>query len=188
MSLSSRMDNRTPEQFAAQLREGHQVEDLLGEAFRLQLELNYNSTVAIENVGVDNTGAVIDGNLPFHDVDKKFIWGTQSLRVEIKTAPTYLNDFFTFKVSSLRTCVQKNSVMLLFPKAAPHNYYLIWPKQAVSLLADFPHKIYKGFSPNDQAIRIKYFQYIEYLDGPKRWCSKALRYIYNNKDVLLKDR
>ena len=188
MSLLTRMDNRTPEQFAEQLREGHQTEDLLGEAFRLQLELINKVPVAIENVGVDNTGTVIDGNLPFNDVDKNFIWGDHSLRVEIKTAPTYLNDFFTFKVSSLRTCIQKNSVILLFPKATPHLYYLIWPSKATSLLVDFQPRIYKGFSPNDPAIRIKYFQYSEYLDGPKRWGSNALQYIYNNKELLLKDR
>lgn len=184
MSLLSRMDNRSVEDFKKQISFGHFVENVLGEAYRLQIESTFKTSCIIQDIGVDNTGKVIDGNLPFHDVDKKFVWDKNSIRVEIKTAPSYLKDFFTFKVSSLKTCVSKNSIILLFARYDPTSYYLISPENCKNLIEKFPHKIYPKFSPNDKAIRIKYFEYKDFLDGPYKWCKKSLEYINDNKGIL----
>ena len=142
---------------------------------------------AVEDYGVDGSGKLIKGKLPNHNVDKKFILkdGTEIL-VEIKTCPKNHNKFFTFKVTSLKQIEEQGAIMVV-PR--DNGYFLFENSAMVSLLA-LPHKIYRGFSSNDFAVRIEMREVWNLVDNGEarfyNWKSEAQRIVDRNEFVLFR--
>jgi len=123
MSLEQRMDHRTTNEFEEDIEQFTEMEFYFGIAYRYDLsERGY--ACSIEEHGVDNTGKLIPGRLPNHNVDKMYHFIDKSMKpllVEIKTIPKNCNRFMTFKISALRQCERQGS-QILVPK--PKEYYL----------------------------------------------------------------
>ena len=176
MSLEQRRDNRTQKQFAEDILNHTKKERVWIDIFQQQLQLE-GIDIQIHDSGTDNSGQVIVGNLannlPDFDVEligtpntvanDRFI-GMPRFYIEIKTAPEFCdNSFFTFKASSLKSCITNKALILLPRKTA---YYLIYPAGMSHILKKKRAYIYKGFSPNDPAVRIYSREYGEYLTFP----------------------
>jgi hypothetical protein len=150
MSLTSRRDNRSLEEFAKQILAGHKLEDKIARAYEVQMG------VETENTGVGPDGAVLK-SLAHHNVDRVIKGGNA---LEIKTAPH--TGFFTFKVTSLYSCIQQKADMLIYVKGS--DYYYIITLDKIEKLIQLPNEIYPAFSPNDMAVRIQNAQFPEYTN------------------------
>ena len=168
------MDNRSAEEFAATLSKAEKEEQIISEAFSIHLSEISGKSCNSNKIGVE--GGVIEGNLPHNEVDRIFEINGKSIKVEIKTSPHYLKRFFTFKVSSLKNCIKRKAIILLFPKADHENFYIIWPNEIQKMLDNKPHEIFRKFSPNDVAVRIYQDEFIKYLKKVK-WKKKASNYL-----------
>jgi hypothetical protein len=189
MSLLTRMDNRSIEQFANDIALDTAKQRVWAEAFQAFLIEKTNKPCEKIEYGVDNDGALIEGSLKNNNVDNIFIFSGSDRKVEIKTIPEYLDKFMTFKVSSLRACVKQNAYILV-PKR--YVFYTYSPAACAYLCRNFPHKIYEKFSPNDLAVRI-YKNRIDDLIEEKRivvksWSPSSRIIIEQNWGLLSKER
>jgi hypothetical protein len=185
MSYKFRKDSRTDKQFADDLKKYHKKEAVYSEAYRLHLEADpYLSVECIEN-GVDPTGEVIHGNI---DDEYDYIYNITDnaaeedfqRKIEIKTAPEYLDKFFSFKVSSLKRCVKYGADLIV----CKINSFWHMPLDHITpILEVFPHKIYYGFSPNDKAVRLLKEDVENYLIKSD-WHEDARYYIKSNVNIL----
>ena len=155
-SFEYRKDFRTKEIFEENLIDFTEREYYWGIILRLDFTERGHPCSLIEH-GVDNTGKLIEGRLPNYNVDKIFSFlNGKKKPVEIKSIPENINNFMTFKVSSLEVCCEEDA-WLIVPRSKA--YYLYNSKTCRYLLENYPHKIYwnyetqKGFSPKP-AVRI----------------------------------
>jgi hypothetical protein len=181
MSYKHRKDNRDDKQFAKDIKIAHEREAIYAEAYRLQLQ-SASPEVNVELIpyGCGPDGEVIKGHI--NDIaDALYKIGPVETLVEIKTAPEYLDKFFTFKVSALKKCVKHNASLLV----CKHETF--WMCNSIAkiqeMMDDLEHKIYYGFSPNDLAVRMTK-ELIEYYFLHVEWCEPAQEYINVNKGVL----
>jgi hypothetical protein len=188
-SLEIRRDNRSVDVFSENIKDFTQREYYWGIALRIDL-CERGHICEIEEHGVDNDGNLILNRLPNYNVDKifKFEDGRQ-INIEIKTIPEYVRNFFTFKVSSLKSCLEQNAHVLV-PKK--DNYYLILNKGINEILNNYPHKIYDKFSSNDLAVRIfskDIEKFIKEKNIAKReWKIKAKQFIHKNYNILSREK
>lgn len=182
MSLDHRRDSRTVDTFAAHVRDFTERERLWAEALQLD-HCSRGQCCTLEDNGADNTGGLIEGNLPSHAPDFKFTFypdGYVEL-VEVKTAPESLRAFATFKVSSLRSCVDHDA-WLLFPRL--RHYYLFPSGTLRGWLDTYEQVIYPKFSPNDLAVRVP----TDDLGPPEAWSPVALAFIEKHRDRLTREK
>jgi hypothetical protein len=186
MSLETRKDKRTVEEFASDIELFTAKEKKWANIFNDHFGKKFT---IIEN-GVDNEGKLIKDNLKNNNVDKIFVFKKDKiLKVEIKTIPEHLNRFMTFKASSLKACIEQNAIIMV-PKR--YIFYILLKKSIKFLYEKFDHKIYENFSSNDLAIRI-YKNTIDKLIKNKEmivveWSAEARNIIENNWDLLSKER
>ena len=126
---------------------------------------------------------------------KKDDYGKEML-IEVKTAPEGLEDFFTFKVFCLKKCVEQNALICV-PQMRGYHLFEV---PALELLLDkklFVHKIYRGFSPNDPAVRIwaeedgrmdMQEMLAQKLVWFKRWSPEATQFNQQHKEILTRER
>lgn len=185
MSIDYRRDVRSIEQFAADIEEFTKKEYYWGLALRLDFCERGMPCEIIEH-GVDNSGELIPGHLPNHNVDKiySFLNGTKQ-HIEIKTIPERIRGFFTFKLTSINACI-KQKAHILVPRS--WAYYLI-PPETCSILLRYPHEIHKGFAPGKPSIRIFESDIKEFIRKKKilrnEWKEKADKFIKNNSSTML---
>jgi hypothetical protein len=189
MSIKQRKDLRSIELFSFHIKDFTTRELIWAEI--LQSDFKYRGiNCTIKDLGVDNTGGIILGKLPNHNVDKKIIFQDgKELNLEIKTIPEYLKSFFTFKVNSLKSCIEQNAKILVPRK---NNFYLIGQKAIKYFLKNNVPKIYKNFSPNDFAVRINMNE-IEYLIENKSiinkiWTLEAKKIIIEYSNILFAEK
>lgn len=193
MSLKSRMDNRTFEKFSDHISLDTAKQNVWANIYKNFLE-NLTGCICekIDN-GVDNSGCVLHGNLENNNVDYIFVFThngqNKKQKVEIKTIPEYCKNFMTFKVCSLKACVEQNAYMLVPMK---EKFYLYLPNCCRLLLENYPHKIYEKFSSNDLAIRI-FKDQINFLVKQKQilvksWDISSKGIIKENWSLLSKER
>jgi hypothetical protein len=151
MSLKTRMDDRDIEEFASDLALDTAKQRIWAGALQIYFQEKTKSVCDKIEYGVDNDGNVIDGSLPNDNVDNIFVFGNNKRKVEIKTIPEWCNDFMTFKASSLRSCVRQKAYIIV-PKR--FVFYTFSTKMCEYMHRNYTHQIYKGFSPNDPAVRI----------------------------------
>jgi hypothetical protein len=154
VSYSHRKDDRTDEEFANDLKQYHELEEKWANTFLEQLRAEGHK-VELERCGVDPSGEVLK-NLPLGcNIDRRYNFEDgKSYLLEIKTAPDECEtkwDFFTFKASSLKHCL-KYDAFILVPMSS--RYYLFSPKALNIILNSGNIRVYKGFSPNDKAVRL----------------------------------
>jgi hypothetical protein len=164
MSLSSRMDKRSKKEFQNQISRDTLKQKIYAEAFRAFLVGKFKTDCTIIDYGVDNTGDIINGNLLNNNVDNIFIWQDKETKIEIKTMPEYLKNFMTFKVCSLKSCIEQKAYILV---AKRFKFYLLSPILCKYLKDNYTHKIYEQFSPNDKAVRI-------FNEDIKKFCLKKI--------------
>ena len=186
-SLDKRRDMRSIDVFAKNIKDFTQREFCWGVAFKTYLQENGFNCEILEN-GVDNSGSLIINELENNNPDKIFIFQDKKILVEIKTIPEHINNFFTFKVSSLISCLEHNAIILI-PKK---NEFFIILTQTINKLLEYPHKIYDRFSPNDLAIRI-YKKDIEEMINNKliiksKWGNLSGKFIENNYNILFREK
>jgi hypothetical protein len=189
MSVNFRRDGRSVEVFQKDIEDYTEREMYWGTILRYDFIEKGKPCVVKEN-GVDNSGRLIEGRLPNHNVDKHFEYsdGT-SENIEIKTIPEYVKKFFTFKVFSLNSCVQQNASIIV-PRS--WAYYKIPTETCEHFYNDYPHKIYPRFSENYLAVRV-YMDKIEELISKEKiiqceWTSKAKKLIKLNYNILFRER
>jgi hypothetical protein len=143
----------------------------------------------VRDHGVDGSGEIIRDKLANYNADKKYkLASGKDMLIEIKTAPEWLNSFFTFKVFCLRECVS-DSAWVCVPRVA--GYYLFKPS-AIEKMLGYRHAIYKGFSPNDIAVRIPMSDILQMVEDKdalyREWRPKAVRYVQQNLEILTRDK
>jgi hypothetical protein len=188
-SLDFRRDKRTIEQFANDVEDFTEREACWGVILRHDF-IEKGKPCSVEEYGVDNSGRVILGRLPNSNVDKVFNFANGNKRlIEIKTIPERVKNFFTFKISSLLTCVEQNAYIIV-PRSC--SYYVLSPDICDYFYKNYPHNIYKNFAFGKRAVRI-YMNDIEKLIGEnkiirKQWSSGSKKLIDKNYNVLFRQR
>lgn len=187
MTLNHRKDTRSVQVFKSNLLDFHQREKLWISIYAEELRQNKHK-VEVEDFGVDNTGKLIKDSLPNHNPDYKLIIDGVEQLIEVKTCPEN-SPTFTFKVGSLKTCIEHNSLILV-PKSGV--YYIIEPPSMEHLLETLPHAIYHSFSPNDICIRFTTKKMIKYVENhiiqQYAWSSKAKKLIDKKSDILFRKK
>lgn len=190
MSLESRRDHRTTEEMAEDIDQYTEKEFYFGIAYRYDL-CQRGFPCEIEEHGVDNTGKLIPGRLPNHNVDKMyhFLNGMKSMLIEIKTIPKYCNDKMTFKVSALRQCLKQGGHILV-PKAT--RYYLFGRRSFERMLerCDVVTNIRSfGYKPCvvPSMSMVNQMVYQEMVIK-KDWSPKALDYVRRMDHILFAER
>lgn len=183
MSYKFRKDNRSDEQFAEDIRRAHLIEHVW--AMALQADFgDRGQPCEIECNGVDCDGTVIDGVIGHHAADWKFVFDGGDLLIEVKTIPEWCKDFCTFKLSSLKACA-KEGAYIIVPR---RESYCLYSPEACERLIKFPARIYRGFSPNDLAVRFYSSTTAELIgDGLvdcKSWQASARRLVDRNSKLL----
>ena len=193
MSLATRRDIRSVEQFANDIELNTAKEKVWSYVFQSQMEEKIGFCERIGN-GVDNSGKIIQGDLKNNNVDYIFnfvnkLGCKKILPVEIKTIPEWLENFMTFKASSLIACVKQKGVLLV-PKR--YKFYLISNKTCKFFHDEYEHKIYKSFSPNDLAVRIPSKDINMLIKTGKiylkDWANTSREMIESNWDFLSRER
>jgi len=195
-SLDFRRDGRTEKVCA------HDIEDYTEREhyWSIALRIDFNAhgmDCDVADYGVDGSGTLIRGKLPNYNADKKFTFADgKEMLIEVKTAPEGLEDFFTFKVFCLKKCVEQNALVCV-PQMRGYHLFEV---PALKLLLDkklFVHKIYRGFSPNDPAVRIwteedgrmdMQEMLAQKLVWFKRWSPEATQFNQNHKEILTRER
>ena len=188
-SLDFRRDNRSLDVFRHNIKDFTQREHYWGLALRIDF-CERGKICKIQEHGVDNDGKLILNRLPNYNVDKIFKFNNgKEVHIEIKTIPEYVKSFFTFKISSLKSCVDEKAYILV-PRE--NSYYLISHETIIYILNKFPKKIYDKFSKNDLAVRLYSEHISEFVIDKKiimkNWKDKAKQFIYNNYDILFKEK
>lgn len=188
-SLNFRKDIRSVETFKKNIDDYTERETIYGEALKIEIASRGKCQVTVEDHGVDNSGELITQSLSNHNLDKKYYINGKLKYIEIKTAPEYLESFYTFKVFSIKEVLKQNGIMAL----VKFNYYYLFGKDALSwMLSNLEHKIYRGFSPNDISIRIQNSHLLELIKQKwvihKNWHCQSKLFLNDNKNVLLRDK
>ena len=189
MSYATRKDIRTDEEFADDIALDTAKQRCW--AVILQKYFSERTGKVCEKIeyGVDNDGNVVHGNLKNNNVDNIFVFGDDQRKVEIKTIPEWCNDFMTFKASSLRSCVQQEAYIIV-PKRLV--FYTYSTKMCDHLYKKYHHQIYRGFSPNDPAIRIyeKDIKIFMKKSGilVKEWTQECRELVEENWGLLSKEK
>lgn len=188
-SLDFRRDIRSTDTFKKNINDYTERETVYGEALKLEIEIRGKCLVTTEDHGVDNSGGLITGNLYNHNLDKRFCIDGKCKYIEIKTAPEYLEKFYTFKVFSIKEALKQEGVIAL----VKFNYYYIFGKNALAwMLKNLEHKIYRGFSPNDISLRINTVHLNEFVEQKwvvyRKWTTEVKSFLDSNKDVLLREK
>jgi hypothetical protein len=148
MSIMTRRDNRSEKRFFADIKKFTRDEQKWAAVFQDELFLRGYKDVSYRDNGIDNSGK------PLMYVDSRpdfiFTWSKNDKPLEIKTRYGSM-DFFTYKVSSLKSCFSHDALILTVNK----NWYMLFGKETIKyMLSHWEPKIYYGFSPNDPSIRI----------------------------------
>lgn len=149
-SMAYRLDERTEEVGSHNIQDYSEREHLWSLVLRHDFCHKGKPCNVIDN-GVDGEGNFIRGKLDNYNVDKVYIFedGTKK-NIEIKTAPEWLEKFFTFKSFSLKGCIEQYAGVMV-PKL---NHYYYFPEDVIEWMLSYPHRIYPPFCPNKPAVRI----------------------------------
>lgn len=188
LSLDYRKDERTEEIFGHNIRDYTEREHHWSVALHLDFQRR-GLICKLSDNGVDGSGKLIKNKLENYNADKKYsLPSGKNILIEIKTAPEWLNSFFTFKVFCLRECVNENAWVCV-PRIK--CYYLFKPKCLTKML-QYDHAIYKGFSPNDKAVRIPMRDIEEMVKNKmalyREWMPKPQFYINDNINILTREK
>lgn len=188
-SLDFRRDNRSTSTFKQNIDDYTERETVYGEALKLEIASRGKCQVTVDDHGVDNSGELITESLANHNLDKKYYIDGKLKYIEIKTAPEYLESFYTFKVFSIKEAIRQNGIVAL----VKFNYYYLFGKEALSwMLSNLEHRIYKGFSPNDIAVRVKNFHIDEFVKQKwvihRNWRCQARSFLDTKRDILLREK
>ena len=191
MSFEQRKDHRTDDEFEDDIDQFTEKEFYFGIAYRYDLcERGYPCSV--EEHGVDNTGKLIPGRLPNHNVDKMYHFVDKAMKpllVEIKTIPKNCNKYMTFKVSALRQCSRQGG-QILVPKTK--DYYLFGKRSFQRLLerCEIRTDLKEfGYKPCVRASISLVNQMIgEEMVVRKDWMPKAKAYVERMDCILFAER
>ena len=150
-SYKFRKDRRTDEEFDATMEIEHLIHSKWAEVLSLDFSDRCRQYIGYENLGVDNSGAVIKEKTDFSAPDYKFLFPDKVRIIEIKTIPTGLKAFYTFKAACVRKAVSLQSLIIV-PNL--EGYDILNHKVCEWMLANLKIRIYDAFSPNDPAVRI----------------------------------
>lgn len=160
MSLKHRKDKRTIEEFSKDLKKYHRIESTWAEIQRHDwVNKGIYERVDIVPFGSDDDGKVWEKGKSGRISKPDYIfrcYNNGSVErihiIEMKAHPSVAKyPFFTYKVSSFKNCIKYNGTIITPLK----NCKLVYsPKAQKIILERFKQKIYYGFSPNDEAVRI----------------------------------
>lgn len=151
MGTEYRMDGRKSETFAHNIKDHTKREKIISQILTVEFKESGKKCSVIDK-GVDNSGAVIKGNLKNNNLDYEFTFedGSKDL-YEIKNSPPNTDTFYTLKESALREAVQQEGKILIYAK----DHYVILKTEACAfLLHNFEPRIYEKFARYHPAIRI----------------------------------
>jgi hypothetical protein len=188
LSLEHRKDIRSEETFGLNIRDYTEREHYWSIA--LHLDFLYRGLICkLSDNGVDGSGKIIRSKLENYNADKKYTLPSgKNILIEIKTAPEWLDSFFTFKVFCLKECINENSLICV-PRI---KHYYIFKTKSLEKMLQYNHSIYRGFSPNDKAVRIPMYDIKEMVKNKmviyREWGPKSYRYIEKNMDILTREK
>jgi hypothetical protein len=189
-NLKYRMDERTREDFEEDLLQFHEMEFYWGMVLRFELTRR-GHPCSIEEHGVDNTGRLIEGRLPNHNADKmyRFLDGSESMKVEIKTIPEWCNRFHTFKESAIRGCWEQGA-RILVPKSRVYWMYgrgaFEWIMDRCQTREDIEHFGYKPCYRISMSLIRKMVS--DGLIIEREWTAPARNFIDQMSHILLAER
>ena len=144
--------------------------------------------VEVFDYGVDNTGEIIESKLENTNADYLFIIDGKEYRIEIKTIKEWCQ-CYTFKFELMKKYVEQKAVMLV-PRR--YVYYTISVAAIQEMLSNFRPRIWRGFSPNDRAIRIGQSDMDDYVSRglvkKRAWSPEAREIIEKNYEMLFEEK
>lgn len=153
-SLNHRRDDRSEEQFASDISLGTMKENIWGRFLvPHHIKASKNIRIKVEDGTQGRSGELITDNIgEDHDFIYLYVVKKDKIikNVEIKTADTNIKRFFTVKKGCLRSCLNRKADVIFVNK----RWMVNLPHQNIKTILDQYHAdIYRGFSPNDPAIR-----------------------------------
>ena len=183
----NRIDNRTIEEFRTDMHQFTEKEKRWGEVLAEEFK-SRGHMCAVNESGVDNTGAMILGKLANCNPDKLYVFSgiKEKMYVEIKTIPEKHNRFHTFKVSALKGCLHYGALILV-PKL---KYYFMYGAKAMELMLDRCNVV--PFFGNKPCVQPS-MTFIKEMESQgiiikKIWTPEARLIIKRFKEVLAADR
>ena len=154
-SLDHRRDYRSVERFAQDIATWTKRENIWAEVLKAEFE-EHGYEVEIKDHGIDGDGKLIEHTgKKIKNLDKKFYLNGVPYFVEIKTCDMgkdYVElPFITLKTSTMINTISVEGRIVIVDR----NWWMILRTDCLKkLLKGYDHKIYRGFSPNDLAIRV----------------------------------
>jgi hypothetical protein len=140
---------------------------------------------------VDNSGRLIEGRLPNHNVDKKYVFlnGMEPMHIEIKTIPEEYLNFYTFKVSAIKGCFRQNAKILV----PTREFHVLMGKKSFFWLLDNCEQRtdYKGWGVK-LCVRVSAWQMRRLADDgivtENKWTPPAREFIDSVGETLFEKR
>jgi len=188
VSLEYRMDSRTQTAFQTDIQQFTEKEFYWGIALRYDF-CERGMPCSVEEHGVDNSGQLIQGRLPNHNVDKKYHFDDDTLAyIEIKTIPEW-SPWFTFKVSSLESCLEQFA-QIVVPRLT--HYHMFDDIGITHLLQSFPVRTDIEEFGCKPCIRVTpeviHKMVSDGLITKTTWTPRAAAYVEMMRPILLADR
>lgn len=130
MSLAYRIDNRSIEQFTKEIKESHEIERNIIDAYCQYVKETYGMDLVVEENGVDNSGEFIAGKVT---TDADFL--INGAPVEVKFNKNMLS-VFHLKVSQVWSYLKQNATILWVNGYETENpvFTLITPPQIKKMI------------------------------------------------------
>lgn len=185
MSVEYRRDHRSVEEFAVDVEFRTICETYIGRA--LQLDFTERGFACeINELGVDNTGQLIEGNLPHHQQDKEFLFADGSSRkLEIASIPVTCTSFMTFKSFKIQQCLDDDAGLIVYR----HWDYFFYETEAFRWMCDNlqVRTDYSG-QGGKPCMRIQWNDLMQLIKQKAifnpSWKPKAQEYINDNAHII----
>jgi len=148
-------DDRSEEEWAGYMSEADKKEEIWADIICNEMCFQSRKKITYENYGCGHDGKIIT---KAEDVnakpDKKFIVDGKEILIEIKAYDRSNGNprkMMTIKTHSLKECVKYNAFIVV---PSVEVWAILPPASLEYVLGYGESKIYKGFSPNDPAIRM----------------------------------
>jgi len=148
MSLAHRVDNRTIEQFAKDIKRDTEREKVAASLLKSDL-IERGHKIEVNDFGIDNSGGLVTSRVTAKP-DYEFSIDGKDILIEIKVSS---NEYpcMTFKVCDLKNYINHKAFIFV---VVEDGYYIFYPKVLEHMLKTIEPQIYEKFSPNDKAVRI----------------------------------
>lgn len=153
--LTHALDDRSEEEWEEYMPEADQREEIWANIICNEMCFQSHKKITYENYGCGHDGKIIRNAEDVNSKpDKKFIIDGKEVLIEIKAydrSNGNQREMMTIKTHSLKECVKYNAFIIVPSVTA----WVMFPPASLEYILGYgKSQIYRGFSPNDLAIRM----------------------------------